>query len=273
MVRFAGSYSVAFYFVGLSPRSFASFACALLVAVVCSSPVRAFGPTRPGWPQQNPGDPVHITYSYNNLLDGGLKDSSGTPLPASIIRASIEDAFRVWAEVAPLHFTEVEDEGGPVRTGNYPDGQFGGIRFSHRYINGPDPPMGNPTTKAVAWFPGNSNIASDVHFDNSDPWQVIGTTSEPDVLGAAIHEIGHTLGLTHSNIPGVNMYWIFRRHTGPGSGMLLPDDIAAVRSIYGEGVGSVTPLPVPEPNSAAAWLVALALLGAYRRRSHRNHLG
>ncbi|MGI9458092.1 MAG: matrixin family metalloprotease, partial [Aeoliella sp.] len=178
-----------------------------------------FGNPRNGWPQAQLGDPVYLTYSYNNLLDGGLLQPSGEPLPASVIRASVEDAFRVWSEVAPLHFTEVADEGGPVRTGEYPDGQFGQIRFSHRRINGPDPPTGNPTTKAVAWFPSTvGNRAADIHFDNGDPWQVVGTTREPDVLGAAIHEIGHALGLTHSTLDDANMYWIFERHAGPGTG-------------------------------------------------------
>ena len=47
-----------------------------------------------------------------------------------------------------------------------------------------------------------------------------------------------------------NMFWIFRRHTGPGSGWLHPDDIAGIQAIYGAGVGSVTPLrAVPEPSA------------------------
>lgn len=240
----------------------------VLLASLSAAPAWGFGTPNGKWFQENLGDPVHVTYSYNNLLDGGLLQPSGEPLPAEVIRASVEEAFMVWAEVAPLHFTEVEDQGGGVPLGNYLNGQFGQIRLSHRYINGPDPIGGSPTTKALAWFPGNSNIAADIHFDNGDPWQVNGTTSTPDVLGAAIHEIGHTLGLTHSNIPGTNLYWIFRRHSGSGSGMLLPDDIAAIQSVYGVGVGSVTPLPrpVPEPSTAAGLLIALSLLGVCRRR-------
>jgi len=233
-----------------------------------AAPAWGFGTTRTGWPQTNLGDPVQLTYSYNNLLDGGLLQPSGESLPVELIRASIEEAFAVWAEVAPLHFTEIEDQGGGVPLGNYANGQFGQIRLSHRYINGPDT-TGNPTAKALAWFPGTSNISADIHFDHGDPWQEVGTLSEPDVLGAAIHEIGHTLGLTHSEVSSANLHWIFKRHAGPGSGMLEPDDIAAIQSIYGAGVGSVTPLPraVPEPNTATGLLIALSLLGVLRRRS------
>jgi hypothetical protein len=48
------------------------------------------------------------------------------------------------------------------------------------------------------------------------------------------------------------MYWIFRRGAGPGTGALHADDIDGIRAIYGSGVGSVTPLLVPEP---AAWIM------------------
>lgn len=217
--------------------------------------VAAFGTPVNGWPQASPGDPVYLTYSYQNLLDGGLLDPEGNSVPATQIRTAVEEAFSVWAAVAPLHFTEVPDDGLPYGQSSV----YGTIRMRHRYINGPDPPTGNPTTKARAYFPGGGLNAGDVEFDIGDPWALIGTTREPDILGAAIHEIGHTLGLTHSNIAGVNMFWIFKRHTGPGSGTLLPDDIAAIQSVYGAGVGSVTPLslPIPEPGSAALALVAV----------------
>jgi hypothetical protein len=217
-----------------------------------------------------PGTRVDITYSFNNLLDGGLTDINGVSLPASLIRSSVEEAFRVWARHAPLHFREVPDEGGGPYIGNYPDGQFGQIRLSHIYMNGPDEPGELPKAKAQAYFFNTfTNIAGDIFFDNGDPWQEAGTLSRPDILGAAIHEIGHTLGLGHTNVVGANMYWIFHRFSGLGTGQLFDDDIAGIQSIYGEGRGSVTPLslPVPEPSAfVLTFLAAMSGLCHKRRR-------
>lgn len=239
--------------------------CSGFTCAACSigtdeeEPPAAYGAPRNGWPQAYYGAPVYLTYSYQNLLDGGLKDPAGNSVPVEQIRTAIEEAFSVWAAVAPLHFIEVEDDGLPY-SGNNAGRQFGQIRLRHVYINGPDPLVGSPTTKAQAYYPGTAPNAGDVEFDHGDPWSLIGTVREPDILGAAIHELGHSLGLTHSDLEAANMYWIFKRHTGPGSGMLHPDDIAAIQSIYGAGVGSVTPLPwgrVPEPSTL---LLALGLI-------------
>ena len=220
------------------------------------------------WPQPGgQGTPVTVTYSYNNFLDGGLKDPLGVSVPAEYLRIVTEEAFGLWASVAPLHFVEVTDVGTPVFTSNtadynaYPSSSFGQIRLNHRYINGTDAENGMPTTQALAYFPGNGgNIAGDIHFDNGDPWAIIGTPSEPDVLGVLVHEIGHTLGINHTSIEGAVMNPMALRRMGPGTGVLTADEVAAVQAIYGAGVGSVTPLfRVPEP--AAAFLALLATSG------------
>ncbi|HJQ80445.1 MAG TPA: matrixin family metalloprotease [Lacipirellulaceae bacterium] len=224
-----------------------------------------FSPSGQQWPQPGgKGTPVTLTYSYQNMFDGSLRMPGGQPLPNTLIRRSIESALGLWASVAPLHFVEVPDDG-TSHIGNYPNGQFGQIRFRHVYINGPDIPGQQPTAKAQAYYPyPGSNFAGDIEFDHGDPWQEVGTLPVPDILGATIHELGHALGLQHSNDPQANMYWIFRRGAGPGTGALHTDDIDGIRAIYGSGVGSVRPLGVPEPTAWTIFAFGAALLLANR---------
>jgi hypothetical protein len=247
-------------------RSPARLLVVFTVAMIAAHSGRASAYVLQGgqWPQPGGvGSPVTLTYSLMNLHDGGLKMPNEEPLPFSLIRASIVEALQQWASVAPLHFVEVPDDHLEYFQGAT---QYGQLRFRHLYINGPDPPVGDPIAKAQAHFPFNGDpYAGDVEFDNSDPWQEVGTIRAPDILGASVHEIGHTLGLGHTNLPAANMYWIFRRSTGLGTSALHADDIAGIRAIYGAGTGSVTPLVVPEPSSLVL-LAVLATCAALRRR-------
>ena len=137
---------------------------------------------------------------------------NGQPLPASIIRGSIEEALHLWSSAAPINFVEVPDDGLYYGSSTH----YGQIRFSHIYINGPDPTIGDPVAKAQTYFPPGDGYPGDVEFDDSDAWQVVGTLRQPDVLGAAIHEIGHSLGLGHATgiIPGE--YWSYQVYDGTG---------------------------------------------------------
>jgi hypothetical protein len=126
-----------------------------------------------------------------------------------------------------------------------------------------------PIAKAQAYYPTGTVNAGDIEYDHGDRWQEIGTIPVPDILGATIHELGHSLGLGHTNDTGANMYWIFKRTTGLGTGQLFPDDIAGIQSIYGAGVGSVTPLRLGIPEPASLTLLFFATSSLLLRRRAR----
>jgi hypothetical protein len=227
-----------------------------VVVVVESSASRAalaYATAGSNWP----GSPPTITYSYSNVFDGGIKMPDGNPLPNWLIKGSIEEALHVWTTAVNFNFVEV------------PEGPLTQLRFFHQYYNGPDPPPpADPVAKALAGCLGYGSGCY-VQYDDGDRWQEVGTQSVPDILGASIHEIGHILGLNHSDVVGANMYWIFHRFSGLGTGQLFPDDIAGIQSRYGAGVGSVTPIGVPEPTTGFLLTAAMICTLPIRRRRAR----
>jgi hypothetical protein len=203
------------------------------------------------WPQQAVGSPVYISYSYSNLLDGTFLQI--TPME---LRAATEEALRLWASYAPLHFTEGIDSGPAVSDISYPAASHPQIRIGHH----------DSSELAHAYFPGHDGLAGDVHVASGVPWSV--GNGHWDFLETITHELGHSLGLVHEHVELaiMNPSYPTHRFAGLGTAYLYPSDIRSLQAIYGTGTGSVAPLaPVPEP--AAYLLVAggLALVARMRR--------
>ena len=69
----------------------------------------------------------------------------------------------------------------------------------------------------------------EIHFNENINW-VANTTGGVNLLAVALHEIGHTLGISHSNVAtSVMTSTIFNNKT-----KLDGDDIAAIRFLYGK---------------------------------------
>jgi hypothetical protein len=229
----------------------------LLACLVASNAWAGYYPMYASWDQPDGiGSAITLTYSYSNLLAGGIVDSSGQSLSAATLRSAFEQAFTDYAAILPIHFVEVADKGPLPETGEYDPNGLADIRI------GVVPNISD--ANAYAYFPQNtetSGLAGDVIFNG----QRFGYGWSPVLFYAvAQHELGHSLGMGH---------YIESESAGnPASANsdysvpvfpLNSLTISALQNVYGAGAGSVTPLsatPVPEPGTWALLLAGLSTL-------------
>ncbi|HLJ98213.1 MAG TPA: matrixin family metalloprotease, partial [Gemmataceae bacterium] len=131
-------------------------------------------------------------------------------------------AAQVWAQQTNLNFSLVPDSGADIGSGNYQQGDpgFGDIRIGGFNFNS--------SSLAMAYLPpsiNNYSVAGDIAFNTGQTFN-IGSTY--DLFTVATHEIGHALGLLHSDTAGAVMYATYStKMTG-----LSLDDTAAIRNVY-----------------------------------------
>ncbi|XP_023793492.1 stromelysin-3 [Cyanistes caeruleus] len=141
------------------------------------------------------------------------------------VRRTIEEALKVWSDVTPLTFTEVQEGRADIV-----------IDFT-RYWHGDNLPFDGPGgILAHAFFP-KTHREGDVHFDYDETW-TIGNNLGTDLLQVAAHEFGHVLGLQHTAVSKSLMspFYIFRYPLS-----LSEDDKQGIQYLYGK------PSPDPDP--------------------------
>jgi hypothetical protein len=215
----------------LQKKAFILGLAALLVVVLTLAPTA--GKSGPFVAAQSPGiryddlpdmaefvvdgrkwDHTNITYFFQN----GTADIAGDGE-----RQAIRDALNLWASVTILTFTEVTSAANADIVILWGEGSHGD----------PYPFDGLNGVLAHAFFPppNSGSLAGDAHFDDAETWTLSTRpdSSQPmDLVTIAAHELGHSLGLGHSQVTGALMYAYY---TGSHR-YLAADDIAGIRTVY-----------------------------------------
>lgn len=168
--------------------------------------------------------------------------SISSKLPADAARAEILRALAAWSKVVKVDFAAGTDSRGTATIN---------ILFASGSHGDPYAFDGAGRTLAHTFYPSAPNpepLAGDMHFDEAESWNI---GNDVDLYSVALHELGHALGLGHSDIPGTVMYPYYRR-----AEELSQTDIEAVRTLYAErtetAAAEPTPTPTPAPTPAPA---------------------
>ncbi len=139
-------------------------------------------------------------------------------LTAEAVQAALQTALGAWSAVADIRFTPTSQ---PNRTRS--------LDFTFGTMDGPG------GTLAEAYFPDDLNppiIAGDVQFDAAEVWEVGNALrgAAMDLVLTAVHEIGHALGLDHSDVTGSIMGPTVTSE-GDFTG-LAQTDVASILALY-----------------------------------------
>lgn len=140
-------------------------------------------------------------------------------------------AFSYWSEITPLVFNQTNSQSEAnliINTGRGRQNDFDG-------------PSG---TLAYFELPPYANYKGQLKgmWDADELWTIDGNGIL--LVNVACHEIGHALGLNHSNISSALMAPYYNRNIAkPQSN----DDIPRMQARYGKPVTGTTPTPTPQP--------------------------
>lgn len=219
------------------------------------------GPTNPGkWGDPTMGTPGGVvTWSLMptgvNIIEGAdvYTNSSLYDFMPGGFKTEVEKAFNAWSAVANISFLEVPDGGGDFNSESTGDIRIGGHAFDGAF-----------GTLAHGYFPpvNGTFAAGDIHFDIAENWVIGFPGPGIDISQVLAHEIGHAIGLDHTEVPDSLMNPFYSEaFFGPQA-----DDIAGAQFIYG-----LPSVGVPEPSTYMILASALLFIILARKRKLKTN--
>ncbi|XP_012625968.1 stromelysin-2 [Microcebus murinus] len=184
----------------------------------CGVPDVGHFTTFPGTPKWRK---THLTYRIVNY----------TPdLPRDAVDSAIERALKVWEEVTPLTFSRLYEGEADIMI-SFAVGEHGDFF-----------PFYGPGGSLAHAYPPGPGFHGDVHFDDDENWTE--DASGTNLFLVAVHELGHSLGLSHSaNVKAV-MHPLYKS-TDLAQFRLSQDDVDGIQSLYGPPPAFSDDTPVP----------------------------
>lgn len=179
-----------------------------------------------GWAGPGHGSAI-VSYVFSKMT---------AQLPSASAQAEIERAMAEWSKAVQVTWAP----------GGNPSGSQTVNIWWATYDHGDGFPFTGPGgVLAHTFYPAPPNpepIAGDMHLNDSETWHI---GANIDLFSVALHELGHALGLGHSDDPSAVMYPYYQVETE-----LSPLDISTVQTLY--AAQNATPAPSPSAPSTSA---------------------
>jgi hypothetical protein len=141
------------------------------------------------------------------------------------VRQILDAASLEWARVSALRF-QMGDANSDIR-----------LRFASGAHGDTQPFDGPGNVLAHAFFPPPNDFAGQIHMDADEHWSSASPNPNGaiDLMSVVLHELGHALGLAHSNVREAVMYPYYSgiRRT------LHQDDIQGISALYPASLGTI----------------------------------
>ncbi|KAJ9135235.1 hypothetical protein P3X46_032443 [Hevea brasiliensis] len=169
---------------------------------------------------QSRNSDIGLLYAYpNGMPKWNIFNLSYSFLPnvpnTPDVKAAFAEAFQSWQIVSQFNFHQTAAEAAYLSIGFYTGDHGDGNPF-----DGPGKIL------AHSFYPPDGRS----HYDASENWSTHPAKDQIDYESVAVHEIGHLLGLAHSQDPNAVMYPTIAPGTIKRD--LAPDDVKGIQALY-----------------------------------------